>query len=96
MTIQRYKPNGYFVTQDQNGNLVEGETRQCVHCQFIWQYEPGSGHTRGFCLKCNGLTCARPECLKIGCNGSYEKEWELLALTAERENRLRAQGAVLL
>ena len=38
------------------------ELRRCHHCQYQWQYIPGSGTTRGVCLSCMGLTCQRPEC----------------------------------
>lgn len=61
--IRGDKPSGYFTTFDKYGNKIEGETRQCAHCQFTWVYQPGSGRTRGLCRKCNGLTCARPECI---------------------------------
>jgi|SRR5581483_5317728 len=58
------KPSGYFETKDRDGRRVEGETRQCGHCQFIWQYKPGSGRRSGLCMACNALICARPECLR--------------------------------
>ena len=38
--IKGYKPNGYFVTYDKHGNKIEGETRQCAHCQASWVYIP--------------------------------------------------------
>lgn len=60
--IRGYKPNGYYVTSDSSGVRIEGETRQCAHCQYTWEYRPGSGITRGWCMKCQGLLCARPEC----------------------------------
>ncbi len=72
------KPSGYFIGGDVHGNKVEGETRMCVHCGYTWIYkahdaqflvtaggaETVKHHTtrRGFCLSCNGLVCARPEC----------------------------------
>jgi hypothetical protein len=58
------KPSGYFVTADGDGRKIEGETRQCIHCGYTWEYHPGSGIVRGWCLKCNGFVCAREECLK--------------------------------
>ena len=61
--ITGYKPNGYFTTSTGDGVKVEGETRQCCHCQYTWQYRPGSGITRGWCMKCAGLICGRPECV---------------------------------
>jgi hypothetical protein len=59
--IHGHKPNGYLVTTVQ-GVRLEQETRQCVHCQYMWVYNPGSGDTRGFCLNCGGFICGRPQC----------------------------------
>ena len=61
--IHGHKPNGYYVTATGEGHKIEGETRQCVHCQYTWQYRPGSGITRGYCLSCDGFMCGRDECL---------------------------------
>ena len=58
------KPSGYFSTFDERGLRVEGETRQCAHCQFMWQYAPGSGRRYGLCMCCKGIICGRAECLK--------------------------------
>lgn len=60
--IRGHKPNAYFVTADGDGFKIEGEQRQCVHCQFCWTYRPGSGITRGYCLRHDGWLCGRPEC----------------------------------
>ena len=59
--IHGHKPNGYIT--DFNCKTVTGETRQCVHCQKMWTYQPGSGTTRGWCLKCDGFICAEPLCI---------------------------------
>lgn len=61
--IHGHKPSSYFVTADRAGNKVEGECRQCVHCMYTWEYQPGSGIERGYCLRCGGFICARPECI---------------------------------
>lgn len=47
------------------GQVPEGETSMCVHCQFHWVIKPGSGMQRGFCLKCNGPTCGKEACETI-------------------------------
>jgi hypothetical protein len=60
--IRGYKPSGYFQTSTGDGIRIEGETRSCCHCQYTWEYRPGSGAQRGLCLKCMGLICGRPEC----------------------------------
>ena len=59
--IRGHKPAAYFSTG--NGEVkTEGEQRQCVHCQFLWTYRPGSGTRRGYCLRHDGFLCGRPEC----------------------------------
>lgn len=60
--IHGHKPSSYFVTADGDGHVISGEGRQCIHCQFTWEYQPGSGIERGWCLRCGGFLCARPEC----------------------------------
>lgn len=56
------RPSGYIATSDEK---CFAETRQCVHCQYTWIYIPGSGAKRGICLKCYGLLCGRPECMRL-------------------------------
>ncbi len=34
-------------------------TIQCVHCGMHWVSQPGSGKTRGFCMRCNGPVCGK-------------------------------------
>ncbi len=63
--IVGYKPNGYFATATGEGKKVEGETRQCAHCEYSWMYEPGSGRKRGICLHCMALICGRAECFRL-------------------------------
>jgi len=71
--ILGHKPSSHVVFYDENGNKVEAEMRQCIHCQYSWIYRPGSGARRGFCLKCYGVTCGRPGCASRGCSGPFEK-----------------------
>src|SRR5262249_2008331 len=59
------KPAWHFATADGEGHRIEGEGRQCVHCQFMWEYRPGSGIRRGFCLRCNGWLCGREVCAQL-------------------------------
>lgn len=56
------KASGYFVTFDGDGHRIEGETRQCAHCQFTWVYRSGDAETQ--CAHCRGMVCGRAECLK--------------------------------
>jgi Pyruvate/2-oxoacid:ferredoxin oxidoreductase delta subunit len=88
------RSNGYFQTWDPvTGRKIEGETRQCVHCSFMWIYNPKNSFdkkiagiqpsTRGICKKCFGLVCARPECMKNGCVSMLRQIEEL-----ENKNRI--------
>ena len=69
-----HKPSGY-ITRGTLYGKKEFETRQCVHCQRTWVYQPGSKNQRGFCLKCYGVLCGNPVCLKE-CM-PYEKRFSL-------------------
>ena len=61
--IHGHKPSAYFVRGiNSDGGTTTGEMRQCCHCQYVWEYQPGSGTRRGWCLKHSGFLCARPEC----------------------------------
>lgn len=42
--------------------LEEAATLNCAHCQMIFRVQPGSGRRRGFCFKCNAVTCGKPRC----------------------------------
>lgn len=55
------RASGFALTGD--GKTVLYEMRQCVHCEYMWEYKPGSGITRGFCMSCHGLLCMRAECI---------------------------------
>lgn len=73
------RESGYFQTIDPlTGRRIEGETRTCVHCGYMWIYNPRESFDkkltgeykpviRGKCLRCYGLVCARDECMKKGC-----------------------------
>jgi hypothetical protein len=53
------KPSGHIIIE---GSEV-ADTMKCVHCGHQWIPIKGSGRTRGFCTKCNGVTCGSPECM---------------------------------
>lgn len=42
-----------------DGAIVIKPMVQCVHCQGIFEYQPGSGKTRGFCHNCMGPVCGK-------------------------------------
>jgi hypothetical protein len=64
------KPNGHIIIEGQE----IADTLQCCHCGHHWIPVKGSGRTRGFCTKCNGVTCGRPECMECV---PYEKRLDL-------------------
>ena len=50
-----------------HGVILEGtrevaDTRQCPHCGMHFVMVKGSGVTRGFCMRCGGITCGKREC----------------------------------
>jgi len=55
------RPNGTLITYG-DGPEVHQDTVQCCHCGRHWIWLPGSGRQRGFCTKCNGITCGNAKC----------------------------------
>lgn len=53
---------GYGTWMEGDGQRMEADYLQCVHCQFTWVVQPGSGINRGFCSECPGPTCGKREC----------------------------------
>lgn len=53
---------GHIVIVGPEGPTVERETLRCVHCGAHWIYQPGSGRQRGWCGRCNGVTCGAEAC----------------------------------
>lgn len=47
--------------------MVQSDTVSCCHCGYTWVFQPGSGRRRGFCLRCNHITCGRECCERMGC-----------------------------
>ena len=59
----RHKSGYLIITDPSEVRMVtDGETVSCVHCEFTWIVQPGSGNARGFCLRCNAPTCNKPDC----------------------------------
>lgn len=55
------RADGYEISTGPLGT-IERDTKQCCHCGGHFQIIPGSGKTRGFCLKCTKVTCGNPAC----------------------------------
>jgi hypothetical protein len=56
------KRAGFTRTTGPFGEIVECDILVCCHCRFTWEVIVGSGIQRGFCAKCCGYTCGKPEC----------------------------------
>ena len=58
------RPHGNTILTPMEGGMVEGDTIQCVHCGSHGIFRPGApGATKlGWCEKCAGKTCGRPQC----------------------------------
>lgn len=63
--IRGHKPSAWTSTLNDSGQHVEGEQRQCVHCQVCWTPSAGSGTRRGYCLHCDGWLCGRDACAQF-------------------------------
>lgn len=70
MLIHRHsavKPKGHTSTVYHDGSTAERDTLCCCHCGAHWEVVPGSGRTRGWCMKCMGVTCGREQCERVCC-----------------------------
>lgn len=59
--VTHRKSSGSFQAMGLWGELMEGATLSCRHCQYTWVLQKGSGQARGFCTKCMGYVCG-PGC----------------------------------
>lgn len=60
-TLSDRRASGHFEVIGWWGEVQEGDTLSCVHCQATWVKQRGSGKLRGFCQKCSGFVCG-PGC----------------------------------
>jgi len=57
------RADGHIIrTSIERDGQRHSDTLQCRHCQAHWEVIPGSGQKRGWCMRCKGPTCGRPEC----------------------------------
>lgn len=52
------KPSGIILVND----VEVAATLQCCHCGKHFVSIKGSGKRRGWCLRCNKITCGNPAC----------------------------------
>lgn len=62
--ISKLNPHGFFEVTNLDGETTRGETLQCCHCGGHWQLVKGSGRVRGFCTRCNQVTCGSESCMQ--------------------------------
>lgn len=62
--VNNRKSSGHWFAMGLAGELTEGQTLTCVHCQIGWILCKGSGKMRGFCTRCMGYTCGARACLE--------------------------------
>lgn len=54
---------GVLVSRAYDGGAEQQiDVVQCAHCQRIWAYQAGSGRKRGWCTRCNAMTCGSDDC----------------------------------
>lgn len=81
------KESGYIII---DGKEV-GCTMQCPHCNTHFPYQKGSGRIRGYCMRCNKMTCGSEPCMTCipfeakldfidGGNGYRSTKWDSLIL----------------
>ena len=61
-TLYHYHGIEIVTNIDTGKTVFESDLHQCCHCQHTWRYQPGSGIRRGFCYRCNGVTCGQGAC----------------------------------
>lgn len=85
-------PAGFLtVVDNETGKVImEAGLRQCIHCQYTWIYQPGSGILRGFCFRCNGHTCGR-----VACQDCYHYEKQIEDIEAIAWNSKQAIEAAV-
>lgn len=60
--VTNRRASGYWQSTGLAGEVRDGETLSCEHCQRTWVVRKGSGKVRGFCTRCMGYTCGNPAC----------------------------------
>ena len=59
------RPHGTIIIIDPAfAREIQRDTLTCCHCNKVWVVQHGSGKARGFCYRCNRVTCGGPGCLE--------------------------------
>lgn len=62
------------------GRPQSAELLRCCHCEQLWKVEPGSGRKRGWCYRCQDVTCGAGTC--VDCR-PFKKKLEAMRRRAE-------------
>ena len=62
MSLTHRKASGTYFAMGFWGELTEGSTLSCCHCQFTRILQKGSGAVWHWCPHCAGYHCGGPEC----------------------------------
>lgn len=81
------RPGGYTFLTDVNGQVEEGETFTCVHCNKIVHVPRGGLPTDvgGLCYGCNGLICST--CCDTGVCDPLEEKFKRMEEAAVERRR---------
>lgn len=60
--LSKFRPAGHVEIEDEWGEVIRGDTLQCVHCGGHFVVIKGSGRRRGWCMVCDGPTCGEHRC----------------------------------
>jgi len=91
------KPGGFTFETDLDGNVHEGETFQCKHCQAHTHIKPFERpeDIGGLCQRCMGLMC--PRCTGLAAKGAacipFEvRHQEEIERAIERQRAVESYG----
>lgn len=91
-------PNGYSIASGGRSD-IEQDTQQCCHCGKHFNFVPGSGKQRGFCMQCMKVTCGSLSCME---HFPIEQRFELYEagllpeLTSQKESVLPKHKKLIL
>ena len=78
---------GWLSISEPGKPTIERDAYLCCHCQTLCVVIPGSGRTRGWCLKCGQPTCGETACglcvpleVRLEAEEGTRKQWHGIEL----------------
>jgi len=63
LTVPSSQRSGILISMPiDNDRVQQQDTVSCCHCGRVWLWVKGSGRVRGWCMRCNGVTCGNQAC----------------------------------